>query len=318
MKKPRVFVTPWRWEKGLALLVMLGAFLWGGPARGQGTAMTIATLETTVDEFGRPLVGRDGDEDDPISDLVVIYWASNSMIYPPDYSGNPDPRNPQLATNGAWWIGSGCGPLSAPGTFGASLWGESRPPVNSKLFVRVFNAPTLGEASFFGDSQMFTVNGSTYDGKEQIVLTIDKTSYPVDYRDDDLDGLNNSWERSLGSDPNSPHSDNDGYTDLEEWIAGSDPTDSDSFFVMTRIRPGIGGGAEAFVGWPSMAGKKYILQYAPELSDTDPNAQFGDIGVEVTAIGDYTEVAVTNGAATGRGHFRARATTPPPVVNPWD
>lgn len=45
--------------------------------------------------------------------------------------------------------------------------------------------------------------------------------------DSDGDGLSNSEESSLGTDPNDPDTDGDGYDDGDEVDAGSDPTDED-------------------------------------------------------------------------------------------
>ncbi|MBU1694849.1 MAG: hypothetical protein KJ726_11495 [Verrucomicrobia bacterium] len=312
MKKNQAFVTTWRWKKGLASLVVLGVLLWGGPVRGD-TPMSIGTTNTTVDEFGVPLVGRDGD---PATncDLVVIYWASNSMIYFPDYSGNPDPRNPQLEppSNGVWYIGSLCGPLAPSGTFSACLAGTNRPTVDSVLFVRVFNAPTLAAASYFGDSQVFTVNGSTYEGKEAVVLNIDKTRYPFDSRDNDDDGLKNSLEKSLGTNPDDPHSDTDTVNDWEEWVAGTDGTDPNSYFILARIRQGEGD--EAVVGWDSLAGRNYKVWYTDDpLDATDPTPEWIVVSGPdwITADGDVMEIGIPAGLSIGRGHFRIQVDPPP-------
>ena len=55
--------------------------------------------------------------------------------------------------------------------------------------------------------------------------------------DDDGDGLNNSWEKSLGADPNNPDSDGDGMSDGDEHRAGTGATDSNSTSVITTIFP---------------------------------------------------------------------------------
>ena len=49
-----------------------------------------------------------------------------------------------------------------------------------------------------------------------------------DSGDDDGDGLTNSEEEDLGTDPSNPDTDGDGYTDAEERHAGTDPADSES------------------------------------------------------------------------------------------
>ena len=46
--------------------------------------------------------------------------------------------------------------------------------------------------------------------------------------DSDVDGLLNSQEEALGTDPNNPDSDEDGHKDGTEYQAGFDPLDSES------------------------------------------------------------------------------------------
>ena len=48
------------------------------------------------------------------------------------------------------------------------------------------------------------------------------TDKPLDDGDADSDGLANSWERSLGSDPNAADSDGDGFGDGAEQLARTD------------------------------------------------------------------------------------------------
>ncbi|HMP97404.1 MAG TPA: thrombospondin type 3 repeat-containing protein [Kiritimatiellia bacterium] len=94
-----------------------------------------------------------------------------------------------------------------------------------------------------------------------------------DYCDPDIDGdgLPNDWEILYGFDPRSPtiigesmdDPDNDGYTNLEEYIAGTHPLESDSFPRVGEINYAAG----AVVGWSGITGRWYDVLYATNLPD---------------------------------------------------
>jgi thrombospondin type 3 repeat protein len=142
-------------------------------------------------------------------DLVqVIYAGVDGIISPPDTDGNPTGDDQILATSSiGWgtpwvWSISGCISLNI-----------DRPP-ETNIYTRVFNAPTLPESSFYGDSTIFIAKSAkSFPINQYGLLTTDQ---PLDAGDDDGDGLNNSWEKSLTTDPIDPDSDGDGLLDGEE------------------------------------------------------------------------------------------------------
>ena len=100
--------------------------------------MAIGTPTPVTDEFG---INLQGSAMGPASecDLVQVLWATNG-IEPPDVYGTPSPNNPPVE-GGVSHVGSLTAPdLVDAGLFSVSLF-NPRPPNNSRIFVRVFNAP---------------------------------------------------------------------------------------------------------------------------------------------------------------------------------
>lgn len=305
---------------GVALLLAMALVAGPSPVFGQGpqpTPMGIGTLTSTLDEYGNVLRGS---YDTPITNccLVMVLWATNgaSDLRRANVDGTPHPKNApvtdsSMLPNGRTAIGHALlGPASTPGTFSVSVTNTIRINKNRSIFVRIFNAPTLEAATFYRDS--LQVLPIPQDDTADMIFTVPQTDWPLDPADPDGDGLNNSWEKNLGTDPYLADTDGDGNTDLEEWIAGSRGNDPTAYFIMTHVRPGPGNHT-SIVGWPSMASKKYILQYIPDLSGAQ---EFVDVSDEITATGNYTEVTFTNAPGAARGYFRARAVTAPPELDP--
>lgn len=126
-----------------------------------------------------------------------------------------------------------------------------------------------------------------------------------DVCDPDLDGdlLPNDWEAQYGFNPFDNNivnfetyldPDIDGYTNLDEYIAGSNPTDPWSMPAVSVIAPGAG----VVVGWPSVTGRLYDIYVASNLSGASWLLMTG--GVAGTG-GDV--LVVTTNVASER-HFR--------------
>ncbi|HMO99818.1 MAG TPA: glycoside hydrolase family 31 protein [Kiritimatiellia bacterium] len=75
------------------------------------------------------------------------------------------------------------------------------------------------------------------------------------------DGLSNGENFALGGDPLASDTDGDGYSDLQEAIAGTDLTDPESFFVFS----GEGSPAGAVLQWNGLTGRFYDVYYATSL-----------------------------------------------------
>jgi len=237
----------------LALLTGAGR---AGHAAPPMVSVPIGMTNAVADEFGEVLPGTDPSADLfglPVveGDLVQVLHALDNTIHPPANEGQPHPNNVVLLTSR---IGIGQLPsLERPGKFSGPV--TPRPAGGSRIFVRVFNAPALEEASFYADSQLFTVSSWS---NPVFVPKISKTATPLDPRDEDGDGLHNSWERSYGSAVEAVDTDEDGYTDLEEHIAGSDPVSGGSYLALRAIRPV--GSSDLALAWASAPGKKYRVE----------------------------------------------------------
>jgi hypothetical protein len=89
--------------------------------------------------------------------------------------------------------------------------------------------------------------------------------------DSDGDGLPDNWEtqnslsatNSIGDDGASGDPDHDGFTNLEEYLAGTDPQDSNSLLRITFLSDG-----GQVVSWQSIPGKNYQVYGTPNLSQS--------------------------------------------------
>jgi subtilisin family serine protease/Tol biopolymer transport system component len=88
-------------------------------------------------------------------------------------------------------------------------------------------------------------------------------------RDDDNDGLPDSWEQQYFGNPTSAvasdDSDGDGFSNLAEYIAGTDPTsadpiDSAAYLRITQIQAGAG--PSLTITWPSVTNRIYTVERA--------------------------------------------------------
>jgi hypothetical protein len=87
--------------------------------------------------------------------VQVIDAGSNGIADAPDYNGNPTGDD---AVIGATTIGSGIAPdVTLSGRFSASIYPP--PATGSRVYIRVFNAPTSTAATCYGQSSLFIVAG---------------------------------------------------------------------------------------------------------------------------------------------------------------
>jgi YD repeat-containing protein len=86
------------------------------------------------------------------------------------------------------------------------------------------------------------------------------------FADTDTDLLNDAWEQQYFSGlsrTGTADFDNDGMSDLDEYLAGTDPTDAQSLLKTTLVKEG---GNHYSVEWPTVPGKRYLLQYKDDLN----------------------------------------------------
>jgi hypothetical protein len=139
--------------------------------------------------------------------------------------------------------------------------------------------------------------------------------------DGDCDGIPNSWMLQYFGHPTgqaSDHSraaddaDGDGLANLQEYLAGTDPTNSTSAFRITSILPE---GNDLRIAWSAVTNKTYAVQVATNSLDGSFTNAFGDLGtVAVPAAPAITETNYLDvGALTNdwSRFYRIRLVTPP-------
>ncbi len=115
------------------------------------------------------------------------------------------------------------------------------------------------------------------------------------------DGIPNGWKQQYGLDPFDPNlasadTDGDGRNNLQEYLAGTDPTNSASAFRIIEIAPDDG---DMLIAWTAVGGKRYALQTTTGHNGSFSN-DFVDLNPAIAVLGTgETEVAVLHlGAAT--------------------
>jgi hypothetical protein len=141
-------------------------------------------------------------------------------------------------------------------------------------------------------------------GEEFLVFVV--TSTPVG-DDTDGDGMPDAWEIAHGLDPlkwsdGKEDADNDGSTNAEEYLAGTNPRDSHARLELRHVTQM---GRFIRFSFPTVPGRAYAVQYAETLEGTD--------WMELTRMaGDGTEQWMTDAASSGtpRRFYRVQVLTP--------
>lgn len=286
---------------GLACWLVGGLAAWGGIV----TPLYVGNLVPATNEYGRTLPGSYVGE--AIVSRVEIRVAVDGIIRPPGTNGEAHALNPLLTPESAG--GMGMNAMDPNGGLFAMVFAQPPAP-GTKLFARVYNAPTAAEASFCADSAVLL-----YSGRERELVVAFGAIRSMDEGDDDGDGLSNAWEKSLGTHerPGADY-DGDGMGDWEEWRAGTDPTDRDSLLAFSGIRQLVvevpPGSEEApvrtmRVQWHCMPGRSYRLEWLPGLlGEVEPVP----VGEAVTAGADEygIEIDVEIPDDSPQGVFRVR------------
>jgi hypothetical protein len=120
------------------------------------------------------------------------------------------------------------------------------------------------------------------------------------------DGIPNSWKQQYGLDPFDPalgskDSDHDGMSNLQEYLAGTNPTNAASNF---RILSAAITNRDVRVDWTTMGGHSYVLQTNSDLLGT-----FQDLTAAIAVTGTNegtTNYVHTGGATNTAGYYRVR------------
>jgi hypothetical protein len=239
-----------------AFAVALGltaACAWGGVA----TPLYVGNVVPAKDQNGQPLSGSPDPAPAELCSRVELRTAASGIL-PPAADGAPHPANPLYSADSVTGMGRNAAEPDS-GLFVISF--SERPATGTKLFARAYNAPTVAEASFYTDTYV----GSAPEKNSSLVLTFGAT-LPLDTGDADGDGLDNSWEKSLGTDDRlTGDYDGDGMGDLDEHYAGTDLKDPNSLLAFRNIQREATATRPVRVRWQSVPGKSYQLEFVPEL-----------------------------------------------------
>jgi len=280
-------------------IITIGAISLATSAFAQiSTPLYVYNLEPVTDEFNRVMKGNATDTAANRS-LVEIRTAPGGVVYAPAVDGSPAAANTLIATSG---IGMNTSPNAKnTGTFCAVL--TKRPTQGSAIFARVYNASSIAAASFYVDSAVVVVPAQS----ETMVEFVFGSAQPFDSADDDGDGLCNSLEKSLGSNPNSACTLNSGIDDLTAFLAGFDFNDPNSGLHFEDVEFAFSDGVAAFT-WNSAPGRTYKVHMTESL--TEPN--FAQIGEAVIATGAIADLAVPiSSLPYASGFFKVEVTVNP-------
>ena len=303
-----------RWMCGIGLC-LVAATAWGGIV----PPLYVGNLEPVLDQYGRTMVGSHDMAQSNSRSLVELRTSTKDFILPALTNGDAHPFNPLVSEEGIGGVGLNS---SSPDSGLFCLVLADRPAASTKIFARVYNAPTAEEASFYADS---TLVESPARGNS-LVLSF-SAAKAMDTNDVDGDGLNNSWEKALGIDDRlTSDYDGDGMSDLNEMLAGTAPDDNTSQLSFRLIQRDSAASVRDVqegedmdweqpvrVRWQSVPGKTYQLEYVPmliQLTGEDPI--FVPVGEEIVAgDGEYEiEMLVDVPTDEDTGSFRIRLVIP--------
>jgi hypothetical protein len=112
-----------------------------------------------------------------------------------------------------------------------------------------------------------------------------------------------TWEQfffgSTGINPNADP-DGDGMSNLQEFLAGTNPTDAESSLRIVQV---LGSNTNVRVDWSSADGRIYALERAPALQ---PSSNFTSIAINLTSTPPVNAFIDTNASSPGPHFYRIR------------
>ena len=148
--------------------------------------------------------------------------------------------------------------ISGPGPF----WRNSIPPYGN-MPPYPYQLGADGRTVIFQSFASDLVEGDYNDKQDIFILRLGPS-------DSNADGMDDDWEMAFFGTLNPDDSgdfDHDGMSDLDEFRAGTDPTNPNS--VLRAMTLTSVGGSSTTVLWPAVPGKSYKVQYKDDLASTN-------------------------------------------------
>lgn len=144
-------------------------------------------------------------------------------------------------------------------------------------------------------------SGSAGANQTIYMLTLDVVKSQLE-QDTDGDGMLDVWEARYLLNPNDPSdaaldSDNDGATNLAEFLAGTDPRDPNSNLRITAVSHAA---TDTSVTWTSSAGHHYLVEETP----TPDSGNFSTVSPLISVPSDGSTTFVHEGATGPSGFYR--------------
>jgi hypothetical protein len=207
-----------------------------------------------------------------------------SQLYP---AGAPriatQPLSQSVTTGGNVTLGvlaSGTAPISYQWYFNNAIIPGATTPSLTLNGVQAGNA---------GNYTAIATNTSGSATSDAAILTVVNP-------DADNDGLPDAWETSNGFNPADPADatldfDHDGQNNRDEYLAGTDPRDTQSVFKATALRNASG---NILVRFAAVANKSYTVQFRASLS-TGSWTKLGDVPAGAARTVDVPDPAIPSG-----------------------
>jgi hypothetical protein len=257
-------------------LVIAGSlFILGATSvHAQRVPLPIEREAPVLDQFSQALSRYAGD-------LVQVLAVGPGIQPPNPFSGEPHFDNRVLYETR---VGYGINPgVTDPG-FAAYI----TPRPDEPFFVRVYNAPTAAEATFYEDSDVYTpdpaVDATFYPQMTATTNPVNGALSP--------DGLTVSLKESLGLNPYAADSDGDSVADAEEIRMGTDALDAGSHMPPLVIYKDQGGVVNAY--WDVSGADHAVMALAglSEIEQTEMAQVYSDVLYQLQQSAELGELAV--------------------------
>lgn len=249
-----------RWGVGCLSLILAAGCAWGGLI----VPLYISNVAPVRDQNGQPMRGSPSPMAEQSRCRIEIRVAPyGGLRYPPGKDGSASSLNPLVTPGSVGGVGLNAAQDDS-GLF-CMIFPE-RLPAGTLIFARAYNAPTIGETTFYADSKVVAIPS-----KDSTLVLDFESAQALDSDDADGDGLINSWERYLGTaDRQTSDYDDDGMSDYCEMLAGTaltNPQSNLSFRMVRReaLPTGANGSKPLHIKWQSVPGKRYQLQHVTQL-----------------------------------------------------